>query len=103
MTAIPTEPEQRDAWRRDPDAYEAVEALHRAREQLTAATDEQTIAIGLIFEARHEPMRVALTEKGKPMPTMDLVVEARERVALAEREWAAAVGRADELLIAGGV
>jgi len=98
MTTIPTDPEQLEAWRRDPAAYEAMETLHYAYEQLVSALDERVQTTGVLFDAMHEPMRAALAEKGKPMPTMGELHAARGRLTKAKAQWASALAEADALL-----
>jgi hypothetical protein len=97
-SAIPTDPDRREAWSRDPDAYQVSERLYDAADELGDAVYEQVNASGLLFDVMHAPMRAALAEKGRPMPTMDRLVEARQRVERAEAEWAAAASAADALL-----
>jgi hypothetical protein len=95
---IPTDPEEREAWRRDPDVYGVDQRLHEASEELRAAVDAQVNVIGLRLTGGNEPMRSALAEKGKVPPTQEQLVEAQQRVERAQAQWAAAVSDADLLL-----
>lgn len=88
---IPMDPEEREWFLRDPDAYEAVERLHDACDELTAAANQEVDAIGMCFSARHEPLF-----EGKSSP--ECVAAAHERSQQAVGEWSAAVESARSLL-----
>ena len=83
-----TDPEELARLQRDPDAYHAIERLHDAYEQLRDALDDRVQETGL----RLDPNPLM-----PPRPPEELT-EAREFLAAAEAEWAAAVDAADALL-----
>ncbi len=95
---IPTDPEEREYWSQDPPAYEAMERLHDVAENLLDAVYEQVNATGVLFSVMHEPQRSYYAEKGKALPTPEGLLEARERVDIAQAQWTAAVSAADALL-----
>ena len=91
--------EQRACRRRDPVAYDAVESLYDAYEQLVDALDELRTVTSMSFDALHEPeFRPLFREKASP----ERLAAAREQIEVAERGWAAAVRRADDLLCERG-
>ncbi len=65
---IPTDPEERERWRRDPPAYEAMERLHDASDELIAALDDETNATGMLFAATHEPLYEKRGTRGDSTP-----------------------------------
>jgi hypothetical protein len=98
MTAIPTDPEGRERWRRDPEAYEAVERLHDAHEVLVESLYEHLYAIGVLFDVMHEPARSYFRAKGTTA-TQERLEEARQQVCRARGRWAAVVSQAEALLV----
>ncbi len=95
--AMPTDPEERESWRRDPAAYTVIERLHDASEELAAAIDEQTVRTGQSFAVQHEPERSCYREdQREALP--ERLAAARSRVKAAEEEWVLAVTAADALL-----
>jgi hypothetical protein len=87
-TAIPTNPEERERWQKDPAAYEAIERLQDAYDELRAALDVRVQETALrLFRGDPIPPR--------PPERLD---EARGRLVAAKAQWAAALADADAML-----
>jgi hypothetical protein len=87
MSVEPIDPDQREAWKRDPVAYEAVEQLHDAYDELRVALDERVNRTGLVLSG--------LAQDPERLPA------ARTRVDAALRAYNEAAARADELIAKG--
>jgi len=83
-----SDPEERERQQRDPVAYDAIERLQDAYDELRTALDVRVNETALRLY-RSDPI---------PAPSAERLSEARGRLSAAEAEWAAAVAYTDELL-----
>jgi hypothetical protein len=80
----PTDPEQREEWRRDPALYTTMTWLVETYEQLVDALHDRLNETGLLLRGTR--------------PDAERLEAARESVKAADAEWQAALASADALL-----